>query len=111
GAQPARLHQMGSDLLIAPQRRKTRGRRFGSHKRMQLLPERSEVGRRDPVVEGLSLGCAFRYGRHGYAAIERGRSPSVKPSLARSAIRAEDCAWSSGTIGGRTVAQSASLWK
>src|SRR3984893_12771721 len=62
---------------------------------MQLLPERRQVGGRDPLVKGLAFG-----GSHGYAAIERGRSPSVKPSLARSAISAEDCAWSSGTSGG-----------
>ena len=104
--QPAGLHQMRPDLLIAPQRRDARRGRLGGDERMQLLPERRQVGGSDPLVKGLAFGCG-----HSYAAIERGRSPSVKPSLARSAISAEDCAWSSGTSGGRTAAQSGSLWK
>src|ERR1700746_189667 len=97
---------MGSDLLIAPQRRDARRGRPGSDERMQLLPERRQVSRGDLVVKGLAFSCG-----HDYAAIERGRSPSENPSLARSAISAEDCASLSGTIGGRTAAQSGSLWK
>ena len=104
--QAAGLHQMRPDLFIAPQRRNARRGRLGGDERMQLLPERRQVGGGDPLIKRLALGCG-----HGYAAIERGRSPSVNPSLARSAISAEDCAWSSGTSGGRTAAQSGSLWK
>src|SRR5690348_4061504 len=97
---------MWPDLVVAPQRRHAGGHRLGGYERMQLLPEWRQVGGGDPLVKGLAFGCA-----HCYAAIERGRSPSVKPSLARSAISAEDCASSSGTIGGRTAAQPGSPWK
>src|ERR1700720_1822585 len=97
---------MGPNLFIAPQRRNARCGRLEGNERMQLLPERRQVGGGNPLVKGLAFGCG-----HGYAAIERDRSPSVNPSLARSAISAEDCAASSGTSGGRTAAQFGSSWK
>src|SRR5260370_14768645 len=103
--QSAGLHQMRTDLLVPPQRRHAGCGRLGRDERMQLLPERRQVGRSNPLVKGLAFGRT-----HVYAAIERDRSPSVKPSFARSAISAEDCAWPSVTSGGTAAAPSGSPW-
>ena len=122
---PPDLHQVRPHLAVMPDRRHARGRGSAvtrwcsfSHSGARLA---ARCGRRTPAARGCGPGACFR--RHGrdpplppISLRVRPPSPAAalaegEADLARSASNAADCASVSGTIGGRTAAQSGSLWK